>query len=85
MEAYHGREDDCRLHTHFRRRLHLFVVIWIFLGLLALFQSAACLMRGGTLYQKMTGILLAVFFGPLFFVIQPAMGLVDPAKGPYCS
>jgi hypothetical protein len=45
----------------------LFTFIWIMLGLIAFIWSIYCFGKTGTIFQKMVGIIMAMFMGPLFF------------------
>ena len=45
----------------------LFTFIWIMLGLIAFVWSIYCFGKTGTIFQKMVGIIMAMFMGPLFF------------------
>ena len=52
--------------------LSLFLVIillmWILFGIIAFIMSLVCFGRSGTLLEKIIGLLLAIFFGPLYFI-----------------
>jgi len=52
--------------------LSLFLVIillmWILFGVIAFLMSLVCFGRSGTLLEKIIGLLLAIFFGPLYFI-----------------
>lgn len=47
----------------------IFMFIWITLGLSALVWSIYCFGKTGSMLQKFIGLLMAVFFGPLFFLM----------------
>jgi uncharacterized ion transporter superfamily protein YfcC len=47
----------------------IFIFVWIILGLIALVWSIYCFGKSGSIFQKIVGILLAVFTGPLFFIL----------------
>jgi uncharacterized ion transporter superfamily protein YfcC len=47
----------------------IFIFAWIILGLIALVWSIYCFGKSGSIFQKIVGILLAVFTGPLFFIL----------------
>ena len=44
------------------------VVIWAFLGLAAFIMSILCFGRSGTTGQHIAGLLLALFFGPFYWI-----------------
>ena len=45
----------------------LFIFVWTVMGLIAFVWSIYCFGKKGTIFQKILGILMAMFFGPLFF------------------
>jgi hypothetical protein len=47
----------------------LFMFVWIVLGLAAFVWSIYCFGKTGSMLQKLVGLIMAVFFGPLFFVL----------------
>lgn len=46
----------------------IFVFAWAALGLAAFIWSLVCFRKTGTIEQKVLGLLLAVFIGPLYFI-----------------
>ena len=46
----------------------IFVVVWCVLGLSAFIASIVCLGRSGTVGAKIAGFLLALFFGPFYWI-----------------
>jgi len=48
--------------------LYIFLLLWGLLGLIAFIMSLICFGRSGTLIEKIIGLLLAIFFGPLYFI-----------------
>ena len=51
----------------------IIVTIWIILGIAAFIMSIVCFGRSGTTGQHVVGLLLAIFFGPIYFVFQPVV------------
>jgi hypothetical protein len=49
--------------------LGLFMFVWIVVGLSAFAWSIYCFGKTGTMLQKLIGLVMAVFFGPLFFIL----------------
>ena len=45
----------------------LFIFVWSVMGLIAFVWSIYCFGKTGTIFQKIFGILMAMFLGPLFF------------------
>ena len=45
----------------------LFIFVWSVMGLIAFVWSIYCFGKKGTIFQKILGILMAMFLGPLFF------------------
>ena len=48
--------------------LYIFILVWSLIGLIAFIMSLVCFGRSGTLLEKIIGLLLAIFFGPLYFI-----------------
>ena len=48
--------------------LYIFLLVWMLLGLIAFIMSLVCFGRTGSLAEKIIGLLLAIFFGPLYFI-----------------
>ena len=46
----------------------LFIFAWTVLGIVAFVWSLYCFKKSGTIEQKVLGLLLALFIGPLFFI-----------------
>ena len=46
----------------------IFFLIWALLGFIAFIYSIYCFGRTGDTLEKIVGLLLAIFFGPLYFV-----------------
>lgn len=46
----------------------IFVFAWAALGLAAFIWSLVCFKKSGTIEQKVLGLLMAIFIGPLFFI-----------------
>jgi len=44
------------------------IVTWAIVGLMAFVWSLVCFARSGTALDKVVGLLLSIFFGPLFFL-----------------
>jgi hypothetical protein len=43
-------------------------IFWIILGFAAFITSIICFGRSGSIYEKIIGLLLAIFFGPFYFL-----------------
>ena len=46
----------------------IFIIIWIIIGFIAFITSLVCFGRSGTIAEKIIGLLLAIFFGPFYFL-----------------
>ena len=46
----------------------LFLIFWIISGFIAFITSIVCFFRSGTTFEKIIGLLLAIFFGPFYFI-----------------
>ena len=46
----------------------IFIFAWAAIGLAAFIWSLVCFKKSGTIEQKIIGLLMAVFIGPLFFI-----------------
>jgi hypothetical protein len=47
----------------------MFLFVWIICGVIAFVWSIYCFGKTGTIFQKILGFLMAMFFGPLFFLL----------------
>lgn len=48
--------------------LFVFIFIWVMIGFIAFITSIVCFTKSGTTLDKALGLLLALFFGPLYFL-----------------
>lgn len=48
--------------------LLVFMLIWVIAGIIAFVYSLVCFGRSGSTVEKILGLLLAIFFGPLYFI-----------------
>jgi hypothetical protein len=48
--------------------LYIFILLWGLIGLIAFIMSLLCFWKSGTLMEKIIGLLLAIFLGPLYFI-----------------
>lgn len=46
----------------------IFMFAWIVAGIIGFLWSITCFGKSGTMAQQWTGLLLAIFFGPLFWI-----------------
>ena len=46
----------------------IILLIWALFGLIAFITSIVCFTRSGTAFDKVIGLLLAIFFGPIYFL-----------------
>lgn len=46
----------------------IFSIIWALLGIVAFIYSLVCFGKSGETSEKIVGLLLAIFFGPLYFI-----------------
>lgn len=54
--------------TPFGKGLMTFIFVWVFIGLVAFILSLVCFARSGSTFEKIMGLLLAIFFGPFYFL-----------------
>lgn len=47
--------------------ISVFALLWFLAGLIAFIWSLVCFAKSGTTADKVLGLLLAFFFGPLYF------------------
>lgn len=52
----------------------LFLFFWMILGLAAFITSIVCFGRSGSTAEKIIGLLLAIFFGPFYFLFYAFNG-----------
>jgi hypothetical protein len=48
--------------------LYFFIILWVIIGFIAFITSIICFCRSGSLLDKIIGLLLALLFGPLYFI-----------------
>jgi fatty acid desaturase len=48
--------------------IYIFILLWALIGLIAFITSLVCFGRSGSTTEKIIGLLLAIFFGPLYFI-----------------
>jgi small neutral amino acid transporter SnatA (MarC family) len=48
--------------------ISFFALIWVIAGIVAFIMSLVCFARNGTAIEKIVGFLLALFFGPFYWV-----------------
>jgi L-asparagine transporter-like permease len=53
---------------------YITVFIWIVLGFIAFIWSIMCFGKSGTLGQQIIGLLLAVIFGPFYWIYYLSVG-----------
>ena len=46
----------------------IFMLLWALIGIIAFIFSLVCFVRSGTIVEKALGLVLAVLFGPLYFL-----------------
>jgi small-conductance mechanosensitive channel len=46
----------------------LIILIWLLIGLVAFITSIVCFGRGGSSSEKTIGLLIAMFFGPFYWI-----------------
>jgi low affinity Fe/Cu permease len=46
----------------------ILILIWALLGLVAFIMSIVCFTRSGSAFEKVMGLILAIFLGPLYFL-----------------
>ena len=46
----------------------ILLIIWVALGIAAFIMSLVCFGYSGTLAQQVVGLLIAVFFGPFYWI-----------------
>jgi hypothetical protein len=46
----------------------IILFMWILFGIIAFIMSLVCFGRSGTLLEKFIGLLLAIFYGPFYFL-----------------
>lgn len=54
--------------TPFGEGLLTFIFVWVFIGFVAFILSLMCFARSGSKFDKIMGLLLAIFFGPFYFL-----------------
>lgn len=58
----------------------VFILIWMLIGFAGFIMSIVCFGRKGTSMNNIIGVLISVFFGPLYWIYYMVM-----PKGSYCT
>ena len=68
------KEEEVKLPQSWEITITIFTVIWILIGLAAFIHSLVCLpeSKSGSAGEKIIGVLLAVLFGPFFYIYYGA-------------
>jgi len=53
--------------------LTIIVILWVILGITGFIMSIVCFGRSGTSSQHVIGLLLAIFFGPIYWIFYLAV------------
>lgn len=61
-------EDDDQYSGTWGMVWYTVVFVWVFLGILGFLWSIVCFGKSGDLGYKIVGLLLAIFFGPVYFL-----------------
>lgn len=61
-------EDDAQYSGTWGMVWYAVVFTWVLLGIFAFLWSIICFGRSGDLGYKIVGLLLAIFFGPVYFL-----------------
>lgn len=61
-------EEKTRKVTSAMIAIYVFMLIWIVSGFVAFIMSLYCFGRQGTITEKIIGLLLAIAFGPFYFI-----------------
>jgi cytochrome b subunit of formate dehydrogenase len=51
----------------------IIVIFWVILGITGFIMSIICFGRSGTTTQHVVGLLLAIFFGPIYWIFYLAV------------
>ena len=51
----------------------IIVIFWVILGITGFIMSIVCFGRSGTSSQHIIGLLLAIFFGPIYWIFYLAV------------
>lgn len=46
----------------------LFTIVWVIIGVIAFIYSLFCFSKSGSALDKVVGLVLAIFFGPFYFL-----------------
>ena len=69
-EQPHGTTHGVEHQTEIKYPIALliFITVWCILGIVAFVYSLMCFGSSGTMVEKIIGLLLSLFFGPLYFI-----------------
>lgn len=60
----------------------IFIFLWIAVGVAAFVMSIVCFGRSGSTAQHVVGLLLAIFFGPFYWIYFLAVSSYCRSSGP---
>ena len=53
--------------------ISIIIAIWVILGITGFIMSIVCFGRSGTTTQHVVGLLLSIFFGPIYWIFYLAV------------
>jgi hypothetical protein len=69
MDATFGFDDDDKKQSKLSTGFMIMVtIVWVALGIAAFIMSLLCFGGSGSMTKKIFGFLLAIFFGPFYWI-----------------
>ena len=71
INIYQNEEEKKR--TPAKIIIGVVLIIWVILGIVGFIMSIICFGRSGTTGQHIIGLLIAIFFGPIYWIFYLAV------------
>lgn len=66
INVYTNEKEDNK--SSLKIVISIIIVIWVILGITGFIMSIVCFGRSGTTTQHVVGLLLSIFFGPIYWI-----------------
>jgi hypothetical protein len=71
INVYTNEKEDNK--SSLKIVISIIIVIWVILGITGFIMSIVCFGRSGTTTQHVVGLLLSIFFGPIYWIFYLAV------------
>ena len=71
INVYTNEKEDNK--SSLKIVISIIIAIWVILGITGFIMSIVCFGRSGTTTQHVVGLLLSIFFGPIYWIFYLAV------------